>query len=136
MPLPALAGVALRHGLDGLAFAVAIPASLGGAVRMNAGAHGGEIADVVTRSSVLADRGRGAPTIGADEAGFAYRRSALPAGRAWWSGRRSGCTAGRPGHDPSARWTRLALAPRDPADRRAELRERLHEPAWRSRRPP
>ena len=32
MPLPALAGVALRHSLDGLAFGVAIPASLGGAV--------------------------------------------------------------------------------------------------------
>ena len=39
MPLPALAGVALRHGLSGLEFGVAIPASVGGAVRMNAGAH-------------------------------------------------------------------------------------------------
>ena len=33
MPLPALAGVALRHGLSGLEFGVAIPATLGGAVR-------------------------------------------------------------------------------------------------------
>ena len=41
IPLPALAGVALRHGLAGLEFGVAIPATLGGAVRMNAGAHGG-----------------------------------------------------------------------------------------------
>jgi UDP-N-acetylmuramate dehydrogenase len=31
MPLPALSGVALHHALDGLAFGVAIPASLGGA---------------------------------------------------------------------------------------------------------
>ena len=38
MHLPALAGVALRHELAGLAFGVAIPASLGGAVAMNAGA--------------------------------------------------------------------------------------------------
>src|SRR5204863_5727788 len=45
-PLPALAGVAMRQGLSGLEFGVAIPATLGGAVRMNAGAHGAEIADV------------------------------------------------------------------------------------------
>ena len=32
IPLPALAGVALRHGLAGLEFGVAIPATLGGAV--------------------------------------------------------------------------------------------------------
>ena len=39
MPLPALAGIALRHHLTGLEFGVAIPATLGGAVTMNAGAH-------------------------------------------------------------------------------------------------
>ena len=39
-PLPALAGIAMRDGLAGLEFGVAIPASLGGAVKMNAGAHG------------------------------------------------------------------------------------------------
>jgi hypothetical protein len=47
MPLPALAGAALAHGLAGLEFGVAIPASLGGAVRMNAGAHGGTLSDGV-----------------------------------------------------------------------------------------
>src|SRR5437867_1498614 len=38
MPLPALAGVALTHAMSGLEFGVAIPATLGGAVRMDAGA--------------------------------------------------------------------------------------------------
>ena len=47
MPVPALAGVALAHELTGLEFGVAIPASMGGAVTMNAGAHGGELADVL-----------------------------------------------------------------------------------------
>jgi UDP-N-acetylmuramate dehydrogenase len=77
MPLPALAGVALQHRLDGLAFAVAIPASLGGAVRMNAGAHGGQMSDVI-RSIRLFRLGEGAwQTVTGGDAGFGYRRSAL-----------------------------------------------------------
>src|SRR5207247_8877183 len=47
MPLPALANVALQHALTGLEFGVAIPASFGGAVRMNAGAHGHPLDEVV-----------------------------------------------------------------------------------------
>lgn len=78
MPLPAFAGVALHHSLEGLAFGVAIPASVGGAVKMNAGAHGAEMADIITDVEVfrldVARTGR----IPAAEAGFSYRRSALP----------------------------------------------------------
>jgi UDP-N-acetylmuramate dehydrogenase len=78
MPLPALAGVAARHALDGLSFGVAIPASLGGAVTMNAGAHGGEMADVVDEVELFRLGGGIAERIPAAAAGFAYRRSALP----------------------------------------------------------
>jgi UDP-N-acetylmuramate dehydrogenase len=78
MPLPALAGIALRHALDGLAFGVAIPASLGGAVKMNAGAHGAEVADVVAEVEVFRlDVGR-TEHVAVEEAGFSYRRSTLP----------------------------------------------------------
>jgi len=110
MPLPALAGVAARHGLDGLAFAVAIPASLGGAVRMNAGAHGGEIADVVTSVDVFSLIDGERRTIEADEAGFAYRRSALPA-HAVVVGARFTLTTGDPATireamDEARRWRR------------------------------
>jgi UDP-N-acetylmuramate dehydrogenase len=78
MPLPALAGVALRHGLSGLEFGVAIPATLGGAVRMNAGAHDGQIGDVVHRvEAYRLGEGR-AVAISAEEAAFSYRRSAFP----------------------------------------------------------
>jgi len=78
MPLPALSGVALAHGLSGLEFGVAIPASLGGSVRMNAGAHGGELADVLETIDVFRlDRGR-IERIAAADAGFSYRRSSLP----------------------------------------------------------
>lgn len=79
MPLPALAGVALSHGLAGLEFGVAIPASLGGAVRMNAGAHGHELAGVLETVEVFELLAGTARRIAAADAGFSYRRSELPA---------------------------------------------------------
>ena len=81
MPLPALAGVAMRHWLAGLEFGVAIPASLGGAVKMNAGAHGRSMSDVIERVEVyLLAEGDPRRTLSASEAGFSYRRSHLPEG--------------------------------------------------------
>ena len=47
------AAVAADHGLTGLEFASGIPGSVGGAVFMNAGAYGGEIADVITEALTL-----------------------------------------------------------------------------------
>ena len=79
MPLPALAGVAMRHELAGLGFGVAIPASLGGAVRMNAGAHGAQMSDVVTTIEVFTLHEGTTGSVDAADAGFAYRRSALDA---------------------------------------------------------
>ncbi len=78
MPLPRLAGVALSHALAGLEFGVAIPATLGGAVRMNAGAHGHSLDEVVERVELfLLGAGETRP-VPAAEAGFVYRNSALP----------------------------------------------------------
>lgn len=80
MPLPALAGVALSHSLAGLEFGVAIPASLGGSVRMNAGAHGRSLDEVLTSVEVFLvgeDRTRVLP---AAEVGFRYRETSLPPG--------------------------------------------------------
>jgi UDP-N-acetylmuramate dehydrogenase len=78
MPLPALAGVALAHGLSGLEFGVAIPATLGGAVRMNAGAHGHSLDEALSEIEVF-DLGSGAArTVAATDAGFRYRGSSLP----------------------------------------------------------
>lgn len=79
MPLPALAGVALSHSLAGLEFGVAIPATLGGAVRMNAGAHGHELAEVLETVEVFELLAGAARRITAGDAGFSYRRSQLPA---------------------------------------------------------
>jgi UDP-N-acetylmuramate dehydrogenase len=80
MPLPALAGAALVHGLTGLEFGVAIPASLGGAVRMNAGAHARAVADAAESIDLYSMRDPGRSRLPAEDAGFSYRRSHLPDG--------------------------------------------------------
>lgn len=77
-PLPALANIALRHGLAGLEFGVAIPASLGGAIKMNAGAHEHSVAEVIERIHVYRLRDGGAETLPTEAGGFSYRRSTLP----------------------------------------------------------
>lgn len=51
VPLTALAVCAQKHGLTGLEFAYGIPGTVGGAVYMNAGAYGGEVKDVLQKSS-------------------------------------------------------------------------------------
>ncbi len=51
--LPVLARRSAATGLTGLEFYVGIPGSVGGAVRMNAGGHGRETADVLVRAWVL-----------------------------------------------------------------------------------
>ncbi|MEK4666048.1 UDP-N-acetylmuramate dehydrogenase [Niallia sp. FSL R7-0271] len=48
---------ALEHSLAGLEFACGIPGSIGGALYMNAGAYGGEIADVLESATVLTSAG-------------------------------------------------------------------------------
>jgi UDP-N-acetylmuramate dehydrogenase len=82
-PLPSLATHSAKASLGGIAFAVAIPGSVGGGVRMNAGAHGGELADRLVWADVfhlLGDPAGRSVRMKPDELGFGYRRSALPAG--------------------------------------------------------
>jgi UDP-N-acetylenolpyruvoylglucosamine reductase len=76
--LPAVAAHAARAGLGGIEWGVNIPGTVGGAVRMNANAYGGELARVLEWAEVLSADGaqRRAPS----ELGFAYRRSGLRAG--------------------------------------------------------
>ena len=51
--LGALSRAALENGLEGLEFAEGIPGSVGGGVYMNAGAYGGEMAQVLVSVRVL-----------------------------------------------------------------------------------
>jgi UDP-N-acetylenolpyruvoylglucosamine reductase len=77
--LPTVAAAAARAGLSGIEFGVSIPGTVGGAVRMNANAYGGALANVLTWVDVVDADGvhRRSP----DELGFAYRRSNLTAGQ-------------------------------------------------------
>ena len=79
-PMPALSRSVARHGLAGLAFGVAIPGTVGGAVRMNAGAHGGEMRDVLVWAEAARMDADGAlERWDAGRLGFSYRNSALTA---------------------------------------------------------
>ena len=70
--LIALSSQAQKRGLSGLEFACSIPATVGGAVYMNAGAYGGEIKDIVTTVRYLSPDGKVVET---SEHGFSYRHS-------------------------------------------------------------
>ena len=74
-----VAQAAQRAGLAGLEFFIGIPGTVGGAVRMNAGAFGGETKDRLLWAEAL-DRQGELHRLSAADLGFAYRRSALPAG--------------------------------------------------------
>lgn len=75
----AMAGAArtsIRSGLRGLAWAVSVPGTVGGAVVGNAGAHGGEIKDVLLHALVM-DEENVARRMSVDDLDYAYRESAL-----------------------------------------------------------
>lgn len=78
IPLPTLSQRAAEMGLAGLSFAAAIPASLGGAIRMNAGAHDHEIGGVVASLEVWRLESSRGERLTGREADFGYRASSLP----------------------------------------------------------
>lgn len=107
--LPSVAARAARAGLAGIEFGVSIPGTVGGAVRMNANAYGGQLAGVLDWALVVSAAGseRRSPA----QLGFAYRHSNLGAG------------------EVVAR-ARFSLAPDDPrrvTEQLARLRAQRHE---------
>jgi UDP-N-acetylenolpyruvoylglucosamine reductase len=76
--LPAVSAAAARAALAGIEFGVSIPGTVGGAVRMNANAYGGALADVLEWVDVVTATGTERRT--PDQLGFEYRRSNLKPG--------------------------------------------------------
>ena len=70
--LIALSSLAQKRSLSGLEFACSIPATIGGAIYMNAGAYGGEMKNIVTTVRYLDKDGTLCET---DEHNFSYRHS-------------------------------------------------------------
>jgi len=72
--LPKIARAAASHGLTGLEFAIGIPASLGGAVAMNAGVPEQALSDVISSVQTISQDGNCQSFINS-ELGFSYRHS-------------------------------------------------------------
>lgn len=70
---------AAAAGLAGLEFLAGIPGSIGGAVRMNAGAYGSDINAILEWAEILTADGD-LRRLSHDDLGFAYRHSELPEG--------------------------------------------------------
>lgn len=74
--LPKLATKVARSGLGGLEFACAIPGTVGAGLVINAGAHGGEMSQVVRNATVIWPDGR-QEQLSPEQIGFGYRSSRL-----------------------------------------------------------
>lgn len=74
--LPKLATQVMKQGLGGIEFACAIPGTVGAGLVINAGAHGGDLSQVVTEATVVWADGRTERLL-PQQIGFAYRSSHL-----------------------------------------------------------
>jgi UDP-N-acetylmuramate dehydrogenase len=72
-----VARVAAEAGIDGLAFLRGVPGSIGGALRMNAGAHGGETRETLVEARGV-DRSGARRVFTNAQMGFSYRHSKTP----------------------------------------------------------
>jgi UDP-N-acetylmuramate dehydrogenase len=107
--LPSAATKAAGWGLSGIEFGVNIPGTVGGAVKMNANAYGGQLARVLEWVDVVTSAG--SDRRAAEQLGFAYRSSNL-------------------GPDEVVARASFQLAPGDPEGIKATMaamRERRHE---------
>lgn len=113
--LPVLARRTAAAALTGLEWAVGVPGSVGGAVRMNAGGHGSDVSRTLVWARVVSLAGDDlSGEVGADRLALGYRRSALG-----------------PAHVVTA--ARFALAPGDRSASEAEIAQivrwrREHQP--------
>lgn len=72
-----VARVALEHGIAGLTFLRGIPGTIGGALRMNGGAYGTEIRDVLVEARAVDRKGR-VISLGLKDMQYSYRHCGAP----------------------------------------------------------
>ena len=73
----AVARAAAEAGIAGLEFLRGVPGTIGGALRMNAGCYGREIADIFVEATALDAQGKRV-TLSPQDMGFAYRKTKAP----------------------------------------------------------
>ncbi|MXV89345.1 MAG: UDP-N-acetylmuramate dehydrogenase [Acidimicrobiia bacterium] len=76
-PLPVVARQCAAAALGGFGWAVGVPGSVGGAVRMNAGGHGSDMSEVLERAEIVDLATGGEWRAGPQDLALGYRRSAL-----------------------------------------------------------
>jgi UDP-N-acetylmuramate dehydrogenase len=79
--LPVLARRVADAGWSGLSWAVGVPGSVGGAVRMNAGGHGSDMASTLVRYSWVDLLGQGGGTDEVGHLAYGYRSSSVSPAR-------------------------------------------------------
>ena len=77
VPLPVLARQCAVAGLGGFSWAVGVPGSIGGAVRMNAGGHGSDMRETLRRAVVVDLAAAQERSLTREDLDLGYRRSAL-----------------------------------------------------------
>lgn len=77
-PMPSVAVRTAQAGLAGFAWGAAVPGTMGGGVRMNAGAHGADMADALVSARVLDPAVGRVEEWGPEQLALSYRHSALP----------------------------------------------------------
>ena len=75
--LPVVARATVANGLTGFEWAVGVPGSIGGAVRMNAGGHGSDMAASLTKVEIANLSTGMVSDVGVDGLDLSYRRSNL-----------------------------------------------------------
>ncbi|MEM9201195.1 MAG: UDP-N-acetylmuramate dehydrogenase [Actinomycetota bacterium] len=75
--LPVVARTTVGYGLTGFEWAVGVPGSIGGAVRMNAGGHGADMKDALLDADIVDFAAGERRIVAADALQLAYRHSAL-----------------------------------------------------------
>jgi UDP-N-acetylmuramate dehydrogenase len=74
-----VAQFACEHSFAGLEFLIGVPGTMGGAVRMNAGAYGSDLSQVLVSAEIVERSGK-IRTLSNKELAFVYRNSGLPEG--------------------------------------------------------
>lgn len=74
-----VAATAREHSISGMEFLCGIPGTIGGAVRMNGGAYGADISQILQKAEIVTRVGE-IKTLTNHQLGFVYRNSALPKG--------------------------------------------------------